>query len=80
MLTSRAKLPFGPGWCYHPRQKEPHLSQVVTPPRTKGRKFACRGILREIPHLSRVVARPMTQGVPLVSVGNTTRDKRLGSI
>jgi hypothetical protein len=23
ILTSRAKLPFGPGWCYHPRQKGP---------------------------------------------------------
>jgi hypothetical protein len=55
MLTSHAKLPFRTGWCYHPGQKDPLLSQVVTPPGTKRRKFSCRGISREIPLLSRVM-------------------------
>jgi hypothetical protein len=26
---------FSPGWCYHPRQKAPLLSRVVTPPGTQ---------------------------------------------
>jgi hypothetical protein len=27
MLTSHAKLPFSPGWCYYPRQKDPLLGE-----------------------------------------------------
>jgi hypothetical protein len=74
MLTSPAKLPFNVGWCYHPRQKDPLLSQVVT----KRRKSVCMALPREIPLLSRVMRPPVTKWGPLVTVGNTTRDKRWG--
>jgi hypothetical protein len=74
MITSRAKFPVSPRWCYHPRQKDPILSRLVSPPGTKGQKFACRGILREIPLLSRVLRPHVTKGGLVAWGGKTSRD------
>jgi hypothetical protein len=73
---SRAKLPFSPGWCYHPRQKDPLLSRVLSPPGTKGQKFSCRGIPHKIPLLLRVVRPAVTKGEAFSLGGKTYRDYR----
>jgi hypothetical protein len=45
---------------------------------TKRRKSICMALPREISLLSRVMRPPVTKWGPLVTVGNTTRDKRWG--
>jgi hypothetical protein len=62
MLTSCAKLPFSPGWCYHPREND-LLSRVVTPSGTKGWKFACRGIPAKYPFCHWSWDHPWQKGV-----------------
>jgi hypothetical protein len=62
MLTYCAKLPFSPGWCYHPREND-LLSRVVTPSGTKGWKFDCRGIPAKYPFCHWSWDHPWQKGV-----------------